>query len=196
MRAAHVSTSQKPSLAKAEPKGQARRKKGTIDTVLLFSQSRSPAPNVFSRKERRRGGGWGTEQTNRYKEALCQSRRSLWLLIKNAKIICNLSCSQRTRSTPLARPTVLAAGVSDTFWFDVRVFGVSAVWKRLAELHRPTKSLSASPYCRRGFIALSLCLYISSFPRLPLLYFCYVSTLSWVTRYTIRNNSTYKNSML
>lgn len=57
MRAAHVSPSQKLPLAKAELKGQAQRKKGTIDTLVFFSQRGSPVPNVFSGDERRRGGG-------------------------------------------------------------------------------------------------------------------------------------------
>lgn len=59
MRAAHVSPSQKPPLAKAEPKGQAWRKKGAIHTLVFFSQSGSPAPNALSREKRRRGGGGG-----------------------------------------------------------------------------------------------------------------------------------------
>lgn len=42
---------------KAELKGQAQRKKGTIDTLVFFSQRGSPVPNVFSGDERRRGGG-------------------------------------------------------------------------------------------------------------------------------------------
>lgn len=59
MRAAHVYPSQKPPLAKAEPKGQAQRRKGTIDTLVFFSQSGSPELNVFSREERRSGGAEG-----------------------------------------------------------------------------------------------------------------------------------------
>lgn len=73
-RAAHVFPGQKPPLAKAELSGQAQRKKGTIHTLVFFSQSRSPEPNEFSREERRcggKGGGVRLEHANRYKGALC-----------------------------------------------------------------------------------------------------------------------------
>lgn len=147
MRAAHVSPSQKPPLAKAEPKRQAQRKKGTIHTLVFFSQSGSPAPNVFSREARRRGGS-GVERQSRQTDTKrpCVNAVALSLKITNTKIICNLSGPQHTRSAPLATPTILAVCDSDTFWFDVRAFRGFSCMKGVGRAPQPHKE----PLCQSG----------------------------------------------
>lgn len=138
-RAAHVSFS--PKLNQWNRRGGG---KATIYALVVFSNSENPAPNVFSRGEKRGVGvveDWRTEQADTKRPYVYVV--ALWLKIMNTKIICNLSGPQYIRSALLARLPILAAW--DTFRFDVQVFRGFSCMKGVGQDPHPHKEALYQP---------------------------------------------------
>lgn len=118
--------------------------KATIYALVGFSNSENPAPNVFSRGERRGVGvveDWRTEQADTKRPYVYVV--ALWLKIMNTKIICNMSGPQYIRSALLARLPILAAW--DTFGFDMQVFRGFSCMKGVGQDPHPHKEALYQP---------------------------------------------------
>lgn len=182
-------------------KGTGAEEKGNHwHTGILQQKWKPSAKCVQWRRVEVWGGGeeveWQSRQTDTKRP--CVNAAALRLKIMNTKIICNLSGTQHTRSAPLAAPTILAVCDSDTFWLDVRVFRGFSCMKGVWRSSTATQRASLRVWTVGGkFIALSAlplkaCFLYSSissiFPFTSAVLLSYVSTLSWVTRCTIRND--------
>lgn len=166
---------------------------------ILQPKRKSSAKCVQWRREE----AWGrVQRQNRQTDTKrpCVNAVALWLKIINTKIICNLSCP------PAYKVSTTGCNRLGCLWFwhilvwcaSVQGFRLSK--RGLAELHSHTKSLSAGLACRREvhytLSAQPLHFLYSSISSIFSIHLCctvlcYVSTLIWVTRYTIWNTQPY-----